>query len=146
MCWLCHTTRQVPVCVWTSSADGEVIPAVYPTLVIEECSSMAEAYTKLDEGTCSGPPSPGVSIFRAFSVNKFYYTTTLIVFFFFITLKPGVERYTKFMSLEYEPDSEPLWFYCTSKKHLGCEIWCQQIKDKYLSPDQPAALLLPPSA
>ena len=30
------------------------------------------------------------------------------VLFFFITLKPRVERYTKSVSLKYEPASEPL--------------------------------------
>jgi len=31
-----------------------------------------------------------------------------VIFFFFITRKPRVERYPKFMSLKYEPASEPL--------------------------------------
>ena len=34
-----------------------------------------------------------------------------VLFFFFITLKPSVERYTKSMSLKYEPSSEPLHIY-----------------------------------
>ena len=35
---MCHTIWQAAVCVWTSSADGKVIPTVYPTLVIEGCA------------------------------------------------------------------------------------------------------------
>ena len=31
-----------------------------------------------------------------------------LLFFFFITLKPRVEGYTKYVSLKYEPASEPL--------------------------------------
>ena len=38
-------------------------------------------------------------------------TTGIFFLFFFITLKPRVERYTKSMSLKYEPASEPLHIY-----------------------------------